>query len=163
MDSKHVLLDGLRVSEMVTNMLLGDMADAELLVRPVPGANHYAWQLGHLIGSINQLADMIQPGALPDLPDGFTESYTKETAGNDDATAFLSKDAYLELLAEQRNGVRKLINELDEARMDEASPESMRELMPTVGDILHLISIHEIMHLGQLSVLRRKLGKPVMF
>lgn len=163
MDSKHVLLDGLRVSEMVTTMLLGDMDEADLLVRPTPGANHYAWQLGHLIGSMNQMCEMVEPGVLPALPEGFSESYTKETAANDDAAAFLSKQEYLNLLNAQRAGVRKLIDELDEARLDEPSPESMRELMPTLGDILHLVSIHEIMHSGQLSVVRRKQGKPVLF
>ena len=30
-------------------LLVSDLSDAELLVRPVPQANHIAWQLGHLI------------------------------------------------------------------------------------------------------------------
>lgn len=163
MDGKHVLLDGLRVSEMITSMLFGDLTDADLLVRPVAGANHYAWQLGHLIGSMKQMGEMVQPGSMPALPDGFVEKYTKETAGNDNRDDFLTKDEYLELLSQQRDATRKLINDIDVNQFDEPGPEPMRELVPTVGDVLHLMSLHEIMHLGQLSVIRRQLGKPVMF
>ena len=33
----------------LARLLVSDLSDADLLVRPVPQANHIAWQLGHLI------------------------------------------------------------------------------------------------------------------
>jgi hypothetical protein len=39
----------------------------------------------------------------------------------------------------------------------------MRDYAPRVLDMIGLASEHEMMHSGQISVLRRKLGKPVAF
>lgn len=36
-------------------------------------------------------------------------------------------------------------------------------LAPTVGALFMLTANHELMHSGQFSVVRRKLGKPVLF
>ncbi len=32
---------------------LGDLTDADIMVRAIPDTNHIAWQLGHLIQSEN--------------------------------------------------------------------------------------------------------------
>ncbi len=39
----------------------------------------------------------------------------------------------------------------------------MARFAPTVGHLLLMLSNHDLMHAGQFSVLRRKLGKPVLF
>jgi hypothetical protein len=42
-----------------------------MLTRPVPGANHPAWQLGHLIVAETNAVNLVKPGAMPELPAGF--------------------------------------------------------------------------------------------
>ena len=37
------------------------------------------------------------------------------------------------------------------------------DMAPTVGTVLLMIANHDMMHSGQFSVIRRKLGKPVLF
>ncbi len=52
----------LRMAHMLLHAYIEDFTDEELLVRPVAGANHVAWQLGHLICSeysiISQVAEL---------------------------------------------------------------------------------------------------------
>ena len=62
-----------------------------------------------------------------------------------------------------RNRMRmSLDRKVDEAGLDEPSPEKMRSFFPTVGSVLMMAGSHEMMHTGQIAAIRRKLGKPVV-
>jgi hypothetical protein len=39
----------------------------------------------------------------------------------------------------------------------------MAKFAPRLGDLFQLVANHTLMHAGQFSVVRRKLGKPVLF
>ena len=147
---------------MVTQRLLDGLSDADLLVRPVEGANCIAWQLGHLIVSEHAIAESVRKGEMPKLPDGFREAYSKETSKGDLAHP-LSKGEYLRLMDEQRAGTLKILDAVGDAGLDQPGPENFRSMFPTVADVLSLLINHEVMHAGQYSVVRRKLGKPNVF
>ena len=49
MNAREAIKLNLNSSNMICQGYLADLTDADLLVRPVPGANHIAWQLGHLL------------------------------------------------------------------------------------------------------------------
>ena len=132
-------------------------------MRPVSGANHIAWQLGHLVFSLNYFGETIKPGSMPPLPAGFAEQHTKETAGKDDAAAFLSKSEYLRLLDTQREAFVKVLDKLPETRFADDAPAEMQDYAPKISDVLSLAAEHEMMHSGHFTVVRRKLGKPVVF
>src|SRR6516164_195866 len=72
MTGPEAIQSALRSSKAFMERLLADLSDADLLVRPVPGANHIAWQLGHLIAAESHLAQASLPDAkYPALPPGF--------------------------------------------------------------------------------------------
>jgi len=86
MNAKDTIRNAIEFSYLVVNSYTDDLTDAELLVRSVPGANHIAWQLGHLIsGTSYMLAELGQPAT--ELPAGFAEKYTTETAASDESQA----------------------------------------------------------------------------
>jgi hypothetical protein len=58
----------------LANSYLDDLTDADLLVRPIPGTNHIAWQLGHAIQAEHEMLQGVSPGAMPKLPAGFKET-----------------------------------------------------------------------------------------
>lgn len=163
MNVKDVLRSSFARSQMVTSMLVADLTDSEIMQRPVPEANHIAWQLGHLVGSLAFFGEAIRPGSMPPLPTGFSEQHDKANAGNDDPAAFLTKDEYVRLLDQQRAAMLALLDTLEESDFTADSPEPLRDYAPTVIDMIGLSAEHEMMHSGQISVLRRKLGKPVAF
>ena len=52
---------------------------------------------------------------------------------------------------------------MTEADLDRPCAGSMATFAPTLGKLLILISTHTLMHGGQIQVIRRVLGKPILF
>jgi hypothetical protein len=142
---------------------LGDLTDGELLHRPHTDCNHIAWQLGHLIASEHQMVEGVAPGSMPDLPEGFVGKHSKETASSDDASAFCSKQEYLELFETIRSATLAALEKLSDEDLDKPSPEEMQGYAPTVGAVFDLQGGHWLMHAGQWAVIRRQLGHDPLF
>lgn len=162
MNAKEAIKANIEMCHMVTTSWIGDFSDADIMVRPVPEANHAAWQLGHLISSEHNMVSSMGHD-MPELPDGFAESHSKEAATADDPGKFLSKDEYAALMSKMNAATLAALDATPEADLDKPAPESLREIVPTVGATFNLVGIHPLMHGGQFVVLRRKLGKPVLF
>lgn len=162
MKAHDVLISMLNTARYITTTYLADLSDEELLVRPVPGAHHIAWQLGHLILSECSMLEGIKPGSAPQLPEGFEVNHSKEAAHSDRLDGYLSKDAYLGIMGRVREATRLQLEECSEQRLDELGPEALRSYAPTVGSVFLMIGSHEVMHSGQLAVVRRALGKKVV-
>jgi len=158
----QAIRSSLQTSHMALSMYLSDMNDSDLFIRPVPNANHAAWQLGHVIKSEHDIVEMVRPGSCPPLPDGFADSYTKDTAKLDDPSKFHTKAQYLEIFNNQRKATLQLLESLSEADLDAPGPAAFRRFFPTVGALLSMIANHESMHSGQIVVLRRLRGKPIL-
>jgi hypothetical protein len=143
-------------------MLLADLSDADLLVRPVLGANHIAWQLGHLILAERRMGDRLMPDLpYPDLSAGFLEKHGKEGAAQD--SGFCSKEEYLRLYEVTRDATIARVGKMTEADLDKPTTGPVTRLAATFGALIVLIASHTMMHAGQFSVVRRNLGKPVLF
>lgn len=163
MNAHGAIKNVLAGADRLTTRYLDDFSDADLLVRPVPGANHVAWQLGHLIAAEHGLVESVCPGAMPPLPEGFAEKHSNETAGSDDASAFLKKAQYVDLYRQQRAATLKALDSLSEADLDRPGPEKYRGFVDTVGAVFTMQGGHWGMHAGQWAIVRRKLGRKPMF
>jgi hypothetical protein len=161
--ANELLADILNRNLEMLKMTLADFSETEMLVRPVPGANHAAWQLGHLIASEAGMVNLCKPGAIPELPAGFIEKFKPETSKVDDSQAFASKAQLLDLYARVRAASINWVKSLTTADMNQPGPERIKGFCPTVGHVAELLANHVAMHLGQLQVIRRKLGKPILF
>jgi len=161
MNARDLLQYNLEFTHGITKAYLEDFSEEDMLVRALPGSNHLAWQLGHLIASERSLLEAIGT-EVPDLPEGFAEKHGKDNIASDDPADFLTKAEYLALMDEMHAAARARIDATDEAGLDEPAPERMRSLFPTVGSILLMAGGHEMMHAGQIAAIRRKLGKPVV-
>jgi hypothetical protein len=164
MKASQVLETALNGTQFLANHYLSDLSDADLLTRPTPGANHIAWQLGHVIASeIGLVRSQFPNAAYPELPAGFAEQHGKETAAQDPPKGFLPKQKYLDLFNRVREVTKATVSNLSDADLDRATTGNMAQFAPTLGAFLILVSNHTLMHSGQFSVVRRKLGKPVLF
>jgi hypothetical protein len=162
MDTKQAIRSSLNASDYLVSRYLEDITPEELLARPVSGANHIAWQLGHLISSERYLAEAAAPGSMPELPDGFRDKHSKEKAASENADDYLSKDEYLKLAKEVRAATLAALDKLSDADLDKPVTR-VPPFCKTAGDCFVLIGPHWSSHAGQWVVLRRKLGRPVMF
>src|SRR6476620_2496056 len=104
MNAKDAILLNINMANMICQGYLSDLTDSELLVRPVPGANHTAWPLGHLLVSEHEMVETAFPGSMPALPAGFKEKYTADTSKLDSPGAFHPKSVYMSIYEQQRAG-----------------------------------------------------------
>ena len=142
---------------------LAEFSDAEMMVRPVPGANHAAWQVGHLIALEAMLCGMYAPAKAPAMPADAKQTYGKEGASSDDASKFFKKDEALNRLSQARGALVEWAKTLSDADLAKPAPEALKGWVSTIGELLLGIIGHTTMHVGQIQVLRRKLGKKVLF
>jgi hypothetical protein len=164
MNGIDVLRTSLLSSRKMLEWVVSDLSDADLLVRPVPEANHFAWQLGHLIAAeIHIVREQLPSATYPELPAGFAEAHSKATAGSSDPGGFRPRTEYVALLSQIREATLAELAKLSDADLDRPSQGNLASICPNLGAIFALLSDHIMMHLGQASVLRRKLGKPVLF
>lgn len=164
MQAREAIKIALTSTQGILTWYLGDLSDADLLVRPVPNANHIAWQLGHLIMSEAGIARMGLPSvAYPQLPAGFAEHHANEAAKEDSPAKFATKDVYLDLFKRTREASIAALTGLTDADFDKPTTGRMSEFAPNVGALFQLVANHTLMHAGQFTVVRRKLGKPVLF
>ena len=163
MNAREAIKASMQMPDMICNGYLDDLTDEELLVRPIEGANHIAWQLGHLISSEHNMVEQVCPGSMPALPDGFAEGYTSESSKSDDPSAFLSKQEYLKLFEAQRAGTLAALEKLSDEDLDQSAPESMQRICSTIGSVFTMQPTHWTMHAGQWAIVRRKLGREPLF
>jgi hypothetical protein len=159
---KELIRNQMKFGDMLIQSYLGDLSDADLLVRSVPGANHIAWQMGHLISSAKHILQGLGHDGMA-LPDGFEETYKKENAASDDPKLFATKAEYLRLHGLALNAIEAALDKTPDAALEEPSPESMREYAPTKAAVFMLFGNHLAMHAGQFVPIRRKLGKTPLF
>jgi hypothetical protein len=161
MRAKDVIHSSLDFSERVINAYINDLDDADLLVRPVVGANHIAWQLGHLILTERNVIEQIQPGSSPALPAGFEAGHGRDKFTEDDASKFLPRASYQELWRAQRAATKTVLDSLSDEALDAPAPERVQRIAPTVGAAFNLMGSHPLMHAGQFVPVRRLKHKPV--
>ena len=161
MQAKDAIRNTLVTGETVLDNYIKDLDDADLLVRPVEGMNHIAWQLGHLLLTERRLVEMIKPGASPPLPEGFEDGHGRQQFAEEDASKYLPRARYQELLKSQREATIQVLDGLSDADLDRADPEHFPPFAPTVGAVMNLVGTHALMHSGQFVAVRRKQGKPI--
>ena len=163
MNFKDAIRSTFNSSDFLAHGYLADISPQEMLMRPVPGANHIAWQLGHLIAAERHFVEAAAPGTMSELPPGFVECHKKDKAASDNAADFLAKEEYLELAKTVRVGTLRVLDQLSEADFDKPIEGRVPPFVKRAGDCFTTIGNHWALHAGQWVVLRRKLGRERMF
>ena len=164
MQGKDVVKLALRSTQDVLAMYLSDLSDQDLAIRPVAAANNIAWQLAHIIMAEKYLLGADLPEATYPAPPAAIASLGSERTGKvDPPEGYLSKSQYLEWFGTMRAATLAAVDKLTDADLDRPTVGPMKKMAPTLGALLILTANHTLMHGGQFTVVRRALGKPVMF
>jgi hypothetical protein len=161
MSAAQILSDNIKQTKKMVEQQLADFSEEQMLFRPAKGANHATWQLGHLVISTWGMLAGCDPKVKP--PTAEEKRFGKETAGVDDPAKFPKKAEVIKLFGDMMDAAAAWTSKLSEADMAKPSPEKLRGFVPTVGHVAALFSLHPMMHMGQFTVMRRALGKPVLF
>jgi hypothetical protein len=163
MNARDVIKQSLQSTQTMLQQYLADLSDEDLLVRPVPAANHIAWQLGHLIACEAMLGQVVPGATYPEVPAGLMAQADGKTAKTPPPGGYLKKADYLKWFDKVRAATLANVDRLSDADLDKPTPGDWAQWAPTIGALLVLTSNHTLMHAGQFSVVRRALDKPVLF
>jgi hypothetical protein len=164
MNAKEAVKIALTSTQYLLNRYVSDLSDADILVRPVPNANHIAWQLGQLIWAEAEMMKAELPtAAFPELPAGFKKQHDKDTAAMEPPKGFRTKHEYMDLFGKVRGATIAALDQISDADLDKPTSGPMAKYAPKLADMLQMQANHVMMHAGQFTVVRRKLGKPVLF
>lgn len=164
MNGIEAIASSLESTGQMMELFLSDLDDRDILICPVEGANHIAWQVGHLISSEKFMMTGNLPGVhYENSPQDFDSTHSRESTCKTSTHGFLSKDAYLDQFRKTRSATLKAIRNLKETDLETPTTGRLAAKAPTIGKLFLLCSHHTLMHMGQFSVIRRKLGKPVLF
>lgn len=162
MNTKEAIKSSLRQTDMIVASYLNDLTDEELMARALPGTNHIAWQLGHLVGSERWLINKVFPERIAPLPDGFEAKHKTATSTSDNASDFLSKEEYLTLAKMVRDQALLLLDEQSDTDLDKPVA-GLPPMVQNVGDLFNFLGAHWLMHAGQWALIRRKVGRAPLF
>lgn len=142
--------------------LLDDIDEADWFVMPGGCGTHVAWQAGHLAMAQYALALMrvrdAQPGDRDIMSRDFRRQFSKGTKPADITPEHHSVAEIRRVLSAVHRQVMKELPALDEQVLAEplAQPHQM---FATKLAALHFCADHEMLHAGQIGLLRRLLGK----
>jgi uncharacterized damage-inducible protein DinB len=157
-DANNMLVYTLTTSQQMLNGFLADLSPADYLHRAAPKANCAAWIVGHLTLTDRRILGRLDINDLPALLEDFETRFARseEAAA---ATTFGDVTILKPLFNAHRD---RLI-----AAARSVTPEQLAAVLPvptprfkTIGEMLFFMPLHVVMHCGQLSTIRRSLGRP---
>ncbi len=155
-----VIAAALANSQALLKRYTADLQPAEYLHRPVSTANCAAWTIGHLVLTDRKALGALEVRDLPPLPDGFEKRFSREE-GCPQAGEFGDVSILMPLFDQHRN---LLIEAVKRAPLELLSKPtgSKHPMFATVADTATFMALHTSLHAGQITLIRRSLGRPVL-
>ena len=156
--ANDVIAHSLMMSQVMLHRFVDDLGPQEMLHRPTPKANCAAWLIGHLILTERHALARLGVSDVPPLPDGFEKRFSRDE-GCPQANEFGDVSTLRALLDQHRNrtigAVKRATSEQLDKPLDKPHP-----MFQTVGQFGNFVAAHVMMHAGQITIIRRSLGRP---
>ena len=145
-----------------TKSLLQDIGDDQWFRCPADATTHLAWQVGHLAMAEYGLCLFRIRGRQPEdlelMPGAFRKKYGKGSAPDPDPSRNVPPAEILAVLDRVHAQAMKELAECPDHVLQETVDVPYAVFNTKLGAIL-FCSTHEMMHAGQIGLLRRCLGK----
>ena len=159
-------LDAIRAALTFGDMgirYIEDMRDAPL-TRMSSRGNHPLWILGHLTVVEGRLRQVIL--GEPNPVERWKPMFDWGSSPSTDAADYPAFDEVLHAYRELRARNLALLEEVGEAGLDrstKAPPAGLESHFRTIGQAFLTIALHQTMHTGQASAMRRAAGRDPFF
>ena len=154
----------MQMTEEGTAALVADMRNAALTQPTSRGGNHPLWVLGHLAYLEGAIPTVLL--CEPNPVERWAALFAPGTQPKADAGAYPSFDEVLTTYRDMRARNLKVLDELGEGSLDRTPkqiPPGFEDAMKTFGHTFLLITLHNMVHYGQIADARRVAGhKPLM-
>ena len=162
MSRLELAIEQIEFARKYTNDLLQHIHVNDWFHMPKEGVTHIAWQVGHLaMAEYRLLLERIR-GVRDDdeqvLPKIYLEKFGKGSVPTKNPDAYPSSADIVGVFDRVHQQSLKELASLDESTLDEP-PESPHALFDTKYGSLCWMAQHEMLHAGQIGLLRRLLGE----
>lgn len=152
------ILNSYSLSLRYLRQLVADVPDEMFTDQRSGAVNHPAWVIGHLTYSAEAIGGEI--GLAPWLPGDWAPRFGTGSVPTADRQMYPDKAALLDSLSDAEVRLSdRLLSIGDDGMMDPLPDIRHRESFPTIGHaVLHILTSHAAVHIGQLTVWRRVVG-----
>lgn len=154
------LAHGIKTAAGAFLFFSGDLSGSDWNHRPCKDANCAAWVVGHLIISARQMMKAMGIEGAPTLAEGFEKRFPRDESAKT-ATDFGDINELKTLFKDHHDlfaaGVAKLSPEKLSQKLDKPTP-----MFGTIGELAAFAPIHIALHTGQISTIRRSLGRAAL-
>ncbi len=147
----------LEFSRSVSLGLFEEVPKDKLLHQPLPGGNHALWILGHIAVSDEYFLRNLAGQTTPHL-EAWQAQFFAGSVCVPDAAAYPPIEEVLACLNEARERLIAWFGSLPEEQLQGPLPGEKSFFAPTYAALMSSIAGHEMLHAGQLSVVRKSLG-----
>lgn len=149
----------LSMSRYTFDQMLDTLPDDAWLTVPVDQANHALWITGHLAwADAHLLASLGGPADL--VPADWLATFGWGSACTNEASVYPDADQVREKGHRARQAVRDFFLALPDEQALAPAPDVLKKMVRQLGGVPGFIAAHEMLHCGQLSVIRKQLGLP---
>ena len=161
----NVAIKSLEFARGYTNQFLDDLTPEQWYWRPREGVTHIAWQVGHLAMAEYALTMIRIRGKLPEdselMSNAFFRTFQKGTTPSESTQEMPSPESIREVFDRiHTQAIIELAGYTDK-ELDVKLPEPHAVFDTKLGSIF-FCSSHEMLHAGQIGLLRRLMGKSTM-
>ena len=161
-DRLDIAIKRIEFARSYTKTLLNDIAADEWFAEPPGGISHLAWQVGHLAMAQYGLCLFRIRGRQPIdtelMSSAFRKKYSRGTTPDADPANNPSPGEILQVLDRVYEQAMAEMAGYDEATLSEPVDAPFAAYATKLGALL-FCSHHEMIHAGQIGLLRRLLGK----
>ncbi|TWT57406.1 DinB superfamily protein [Thalassoglobus neptunius] len=158
----EIIVEDLQKISAYTNDTLDHVDDADWFRQPADGINHIAWQVGHIAIAQYGLCLKRVRGFSSDDDQLFPVSeyaklFGKGSQPNPDPEVYPAPEAIRKSLKAIQQQVIEETSQLSQETLDEAI-DPVHPMFSTKGEALRFAPKHEMLHVGQIAMLRRLFG-----
>ncbi|MCH2609470.1 MAG: DinB family protein [Pirellulales bacterium] len=165
--AERVLLEAARNqivdARRYTLSLLDDIDQSEWFRQPQTGLNHIAWQVGHLAMAMYGLVLFRQRGRVEEdldlMSSTFRKKFSRGSTPADSADDYPPISEILEVLNRVYDRALEYLDDYPLEQLNDPVDEPYAAYATKLGCVI-FCAHHEMLHAGQIGMLRRLLGKP---
>lgn len=159
MTPNELLAGGYRMGYRMVRAMCDDLTEAEFHHQPVPGTNSAAWIVGHLAVTVRRTAERLGATDLPILTEEFIAQFSVTRQPAVPQAELGRKEELLALLDVSIEKLMEALRTLPADGLTGPTPGPSR-FATNYGEAILFGAMHITMHCGQISTIRRSLGKP---
>jgi len=159
MTPNELLAGGYRMGRQMVRLMCDDLTESEFHHQPVAGTNSAAWIVGHLAVVARRTAERLGATDVPVLTEEFIAQFSVTRKPAESQAELGRKAEVLALLEVSIEKLLEALRTLPAEGLTGPTPGPSR-FATSYGEALLFGAMHITMHCGQLSTIRRSLGKP---